>query len=102
MFKITSKHGFHILLNGCTLSVQFGGGNYCENYNDTIETSKTEPLKKCHNAEMAIWITETGEWISKEYILETTGSIDEDQDDVMPRQTVADMHKMLEWIAARP
>ena len=34
MFKITSGKGFHITFkNGYTVSVQFGNGNYCENYN---------------------------------------------------------------------
>ena len=37
MFKITRKHGFHITFeNGYTVSVQFGPGNYCDNYNRGI------------------------------------------------------------------
>lgn len=37
MFSITSGKGFHIKFdNGWTVSVQFGGGNYCANYDDNI------------------------------------------------------------------
>ena len=32
-FYITGKKGFHITFeNGWTVSVQFGPGNYCDNY----------------------------------------------------------------------
>ena len=37
MFKITGKKGFHITFeNGYTVSVQFGPGNYCDNYDRGI------------------------------------------------------------------
>lgn len=36
-FKITGKKGFHITFeNGWTISVQFGPGNYCDNYDMRI------------------------------------------------------------------
>ena len=37
MFRITGKKGFHITFeNGYKVSVQFGPGNYCENYGREI------------------------------------------------------------------
>lgn len=37
MFRICSGKGFQVVFeNGYTVSVQFGGGNYCDNYNDHI------------------------------------------------------------------
>ena len=34
MFKITQGKGFHMTFaNGWTVSVQWGAGNYCQNYN---------------------------------------------------------------------
>ena len=37
MFYITSKKGFHIKFdNGYTVSIQFGPGNYCDNYDMRI------------------------------------------------------------------
>ncbi len=36
-FKITGKTGFHVTFeNGWTVSVQFGSGNYCDNYDRDI------------------------------------------------------------------
>ena len=36
--KITHNKGFHITFeNGWTASIQFGWGNYCDNYNNPIE-----------------------------------------------------------------
>ncbi len=36
--KITHNKGFHITFeNGWTVSVQFGVGNYCENYNNDVK-----------------------------------------------------------------
>ena len=38
-FKITGGKGFHITFeNGYTVSVQFGGGSYCDNYCDEISS----------------------------------------------------------------
>ncbi len=37
MFKITRESGFHITFeNGYTISVQFGPGMYCDNYNKAL------------------------------------------------------------------
>lgn len=49
MFKITNKKGFHIYFkNGWGVSVQFGLGNYCDNYrkipaqNENISSATAE------------------------------------------------------------
>ena len=53
MFKITDAKGFHITFdNGWTVSVQFGAGNYCDNY-DSPEYDK--PAKPSTTAEVAAW-----------------------------------------------
>lgn len=59
-FYITSGKGFHVTFeNGWTVSVQFGGGNYCENHYDPIgrEAEEWEKSGKrgCPNAEVAAW-----------------------------------------------
>jgi len=57
MFKITRKKGFHIKFeNGYTVSVQFGPGNYCSNYDREIGRDE----EKCGSvgspdAECAVW-----------------------------------------------
>lgn len=57
MFKITGNKGFQITFeNGNTISVQFGRGNYCSNYN-VLNTADAE----CENAEVAIW-NDAGVW----------------------------------------
>jgi hypothetical protein len=61
MFKITSKKGFHIKLNnGITISTQFGGGNYCSNYDKDIMSNS---YAESEDAEIAIW-NNGGIWIT--------------------------------------
>ena len=57
MFKITRKKGVHITFeNGYTVSVQFGPGNYCENYDaDMMDTSGESAAKGSKTAECAVW-----------------------------------------------
>ncbi len=54
-FSITSSKGFHLIFdNGITLSVQFGAGNYCDNYeNEFIFPYPSS--ESCENAEIAIY-----------------------------------------------
>lgn len=52
MFSISNNKGFHVTFeNGWTVSVQFGGGNYCDNYDETTIDWPTVP--PCSNAEIA-------------------------------------------------
>lgn len=64
-FSISDNKGFHTTLpNGLVVSTQFGGGNYCENYNDTIGSHTP---KQSNNCEVAFyWAGGTGEWATKE------------------------------------
>ena len=57
MFKITGKKGFHITFeNGFTVSVQFGPGNYCDNYDMEIgRDDERAGAKGSYNAECAVW-----------------------------------------------
>ena len=56
MFSITGNRGFHMTFeNGYTVSVQFGKGNYCDNYDlplSYVVEEKTVPDSK--NAETAL------------------------------------------------
>src|SRR5262245_38291883 len=64
-FSISGRKGFHVTFdNGWTVSVQFGGGNYCDNYNEPIGGHHLNPayeLPLSGTAEIAAWPAE-GEW----------------------------------------
>lgn len=52
MFKITANKGFQITFaNGNTVSVQFGGWNYCENRHKFEEGRELS----CENSEVLAW-----------------------------------------------
>lgn len=90
-FKITGGRGFHITFpNLWTVSVQFGGGNYCENYNDPIgkESWVNSGEAGSVDAEVAAW-GEDGEMISF------------GDDTVKGRQSPAEVLALLQDIAAR-
>jgi hypothetical protein len=57
MFRITGGKGFHITFqNGYAVSVQFGPGNYCDNYD--MEIGRDEKLsgkRGSSTAECAVW-----------------------------------------------
>lgn len=59
MFKTTQNKGFQITFtNGNTVSVQFGGGNYCENRYANPDNGE------CENAEVLAW-NKDGEYITE-------------------------------------
>jgi len=62
-FKITQNKGFQITFeNDWTISVQFGYGNYCDNYkNDKFRANNTEMIVDSTDAEIAIW-NGNGDW----------------------------------------
>lgn len=71
-FKSTDRKGFHITFeNGLTVSVQWGGGNYCENH-DNIDFSRIKDMES-KNAEVAVWSNEC--WLNANNFLS-----DEDAD----------------------
>ncbi len=57
MFKITGMKGFHLTFeNGYTVSVQFGPGNYCDNYDRDIGVDeKLSGEVGSNTAECAVW-----------------------------------------------
>ena len=70
MFKITSGNGFHMTFkNGNTISVQFGAGNYCDNYHNDIIESMNKNSCESKTAEVATW-DRAGNWNLKEFLPE--------------------------------
>lgn len=64
-FRICQNKGFHLTFkNRLTISVQFGAGNYCENYNDDDFIGKSP--KQSNDAEIAV-IDSKGNFITKEF-----------------------------------
>jgi hypothetical protein len=58
MLKATMNRGFSLTFeNGLTISVQFGGGNYCSNRNTSLDyqAEMKQQITECQNAEIAIW-----------------------------------------------
>ena len=57
LFKITGGNGFHMeFANGWTVSVQFGPGNYCDNYNERIGRDEAKCAERgSSDAECAYW-----------------------------------------------
>jgi hypothetical protein len=70
LFKITAQKGFHITFeNGYTVSVQFGPGNYCDNYNSDFgeRNYKLCGINGSSTVECAVWardgeMIEYGDW----------------------------------------
>lgn len=91
-FYITGGKGFHITFqNRYTVSVQFGPGNYCDNYDRNIGRDEvTAGREGSTTAECAVW-AENGELID----YEGWGSC------VSNRSTPADVLKLLAWAAAQ-
>jgi hypothetical protein len=75
-FKITGGKGFHITFkNGVTVSVQFGGGNYCDYYDDEIsrEAFKKQGSEGSYEAEIAIF--NKGGFITQEFEGKDNGGV---------------------------
>lgn len=69
-FAITYGKGFHIKFdNGITVSVQFGPGSYCENYDKSIlefyQDKNPEAIYTSKDAEVAAW-NKNGVWYNFE------------------------------------
>jgi len=92
-FHISDNRGFHITFeNGCTISVQFGWGNYCSNHGDLLAidfTKRTEP-QESPDAEVAAWNKE-GAWITKEF--KDMG------DDVLGYLSPKEVLKFMNWVS---
>ena len=87
MFKICDQKGFHITFdNGYTVSVQFGPGNYSDNYDLSIMDYIGKPVPPSFTAETAL-IDPSGNFV--EY----------DGDQVQGRQTAEDVLKLMNYAA---
>jgi hypothetical protein len=92
MFRITSGKGFHIRLpNGITISTQFGGGNYCGNYNKDIFHTKSN--NECADAEVAVW-NDNNDWITRWVIKQVRG--EDINDDVVGHIGIDEWLKILD------
>ena len=92
MFKITGRKGFHITFeNGYTVSVQFGPGNYCNNYDRQIgRDDEACGRDGSTTAECAVWgpdskMIKYGDW----------------GDTVSNRSTPAEVLELLNWAAGQ-
>ena len=64
----TGNKGIRLICsNGTTFSIQFGAGNYCDNYNSSFEEQSLKPDTISSDVEVAV-ITKDGNWITQ-YIL---------------------------------
>lgn len=92
MFKITGCKGFHMEFeNGITVSVQFGYGNYCDNYDSIGDMGNEKEVQiQSNTAEVAIW-DNNNKWITSE----APHSIAED--DVIGRLTTQEVLDILNW-----
>lgn len=91
-FAITGGKGFHITFaNGVTVSVQFGGGNYCANYHAQIWPPPKEDTES-PDAEVAVFGSggvRSGNWLTKLW--------KDEGDDVVGYQTPDDVLSLLNW-----
>lgn len=91
-FRITGGRGFHITFaNGWTVSVQFGPGNYCDNYDDDFRESAESGARGSSTAEAAVWpangqLVSYGDWGN------TVGN----------RLTPTQILELLNWAASQP
>jgi len=87
MFRITDKKGFSITFdNGYRVSVQFGAGNYCDNYDLDIIDHFDKPVPPSFTAETAL-ISPNGDFIKYK------------DDDVQARQTPEDVLELMNYAA---
>ena len=97
MFQIYKNKGFHIKFeNNVNVSVQFGYGNYCENYRG----KNTNRLgSKSKDAEVAIWyeIDDEEHWITERYCRENEVDVNR----VLTYQSPAEVLKILNWASSQ-
>jgi hypothetical protein len=90
--KITDGKGFHITFaNGYTVSVQFGPGNYCDNYDYHILTDSVRSGKRgSTTAECAVWGPD-------KHMIQRW-----DSNTVSNRSSMAEVLELMNWAAAQP
>jgi len=89
-FKTTGNKGFHITFaNGWTISVQFGGGNYCDNYNFPFGEERQQYSMESSTAEVA--------YFNQNGVMESFGNGDQ----VEGRQTPTQVLELMNMVAAK-
>ena len=92
-FRITRGKGFHFPIGKYLVSVQFGYGNYCDNY-DKIELEDRKIPCECENAEVAIF--EGGMFVT-DFILEQMG-LKAEGDNIISYATPAFVAKIISYL----
>lgn len=92
-FTICSGKGFHVTFeNGWTVSVQFGGGNYCANRDEVqIGSERGRDTLRSMDAETAVWGPDGK-------MLEVAGA---EGDTVQGWRSPAQVLELLNWAASR-
>lgn len=98
MFKITDAKGFHVTFaNGWTLSVQFGRGNYCDNYGERQQDDESyeQHLRR---------LGKMGSSTAEIALIQSTGELAgfPDGDAVKGQQTPEQVLDWLSYVAALP
>ena len=84
MIRIVEDKGFHLELdNGVTVSVQIGTYNYCN-------SKKVDRNRESNTAEVAVFRTEDGEWMTKEVAKMADVSFN-GEDDVIGHVSTSDL-----------
>lgn len=74
-FRITDHKGFQLSFkNGLTISVQFGGGNYCSNKKIPIGSERHNSNLVCLNAEIAIFPSSDQGWLTNRFLPKKRGT----------------------------
>lgn len=72
--KITDKKGFQLSFeNNLVISIQFGPGNYCDNYHAKWKTQENTNNWESTTAEIAIFHEKTGEWLTNKFLPKKRG-----------------------------
>lgn len=95
-FRTCGNKGFQITLpNGITISTQFGGGNYSDNYSDKIEPNPTD--KQANQVEFAAWDSNipasSGNWVTRQLCKRINIPCD---DDVLGRINISQWLRLLD------
>ncbi len=90
-FRITDGKGFGITFkNGWSLSVQWGPGNYCDNYGRAFDVRREVGEQGSNTAECAAF-NPKGEFVK----------LPGEDDDVTNRSSADDVLRFLNWVAAK-
>ena len=93
-FCICRHCGFQITFdNGYTVSVQFGPGHYCENYDRDFMEPSAANYWKSGNAEVAV-LDDNWDFVTRNVI--------DDGDDVLPSVTPNELAKIIATVSAWP